>query len=74
MTRPISMKRLLNADRQIVKADQLPEWIGQDVDLTGMHVSLALDYLMNNEDFWEAYGVEAGLERLSIELRFGLPR
>ena len=68
------MKRLLNADRQIVKADQLPEWIGQDVDLTGMHVSLALDYLMDNEDFWEAYGVEAGLERLSVELKFGLPR
>ena len=74
MTRPISMKRLLGANRQIVKADQLPEWIGQDVDLTGMHVSLALDYLMNNEDFWEAYGVEAGLERLSVELKFGLPR
>jgi hypothetical protein len=39
-----------------------------------MHVSLALDYLMDNEEFWEAYGVEAGLKRLDIELRFGLPR
>ena len=66
--RNISYRQLLKADRQIVKADQLPEWIGQDVDLTGLNLHESLDYLMGNEDYWITHGVEAGLDKLRFEL------